>query len=156
MALLNRYQKNRLTIVLRMLEDELDLVRELASADSREKILSRSLNALPRASQQKVDDLIEAAKKIIGQLAQRFDLEKSNVNSVAVANAYLSTLWVMLCDTNAKGLAGYGKVDEKLSGELDPSIKELIDLVTQMKNVLLSHSPDADTKVKTGSSASKT
>jgi len=79
MALLNRYQKNRLTIVLRMLEDELDLVRELASADSREKILSRSLSSLPRASQQKVDDLIEAAKKIIAGLAQKFDLEKSSV-----------------------------------------------------------------------------
>jgi len=156
MALLNRYQKNRLTIVLRMLEDELDLVRELASADSREKILSRSLSSLPRASQQKVDNLIEAAKKIIAGLAQKFDLAKSSVDNVAAANAYLSTLWVMLCDTHAKGLAGYGKVDEGLSAELDPSMKELIDLVTQMKNVLLSHPPDADAKVKTGSSASKT
>ena len=43
-----------------------------------------------------------------------------------------------LCfDTHAKGLAGYGKVDEGLSDELDPSMKELIDLVTQMKNLLL-------------------
>jgi hypothetical protein len=137
MALLNRYQKNRLTIVLRMVEDELDLVRELASADSREKILSRSLSSLPRASQREVTDLVEAAKKIIEQLARRFDLEKSNVDSGAAANAYLSTLWVMLCDTHAKGLAGYGKVDEGLSDELDPSMKELIDLVTQMKNLLL-------------------
>ena len=156
MALLNRYQKNRLTIVLRALEDELDMVRDLASADSREKILSRSLNALPRASQQKVDGLIEAAKKIIAGLAQKFDLEKSSVDNVAAANAYLSTLWVLLCDTNAKGLAGYGKVDEKLSGELDPSMKDLIELITQMKNVLLSRSPDSDVKAKRGSPASKT
>lgn len=144
MRLLNPYQKNRLTIVLRSLEDDLELIRQLISSPSRERILSRLINPLPPGSQRRAIQIINNAEKLIADLAKKFELEKAEVDTVAIANAHLSVQWVTLCETNAKGLKGYGRVSEQLEAELDPHINALMKLITEMKEVFFRQSGTGD------------
>jgi hypothetical protein len=133
--LLNKYQRNSVANVLRIVEMTLksaifDLARE------EEGILFHQNGRVSGQQRDRMEQIIEEALREIGDLARRFDLPAERRDTRAALLGKLSMLWSDLHEIRARPLQGYGDVHPDLEGVLDPSVIRLVDLVEELRDCL--------------------
>jgi hypothetical protein len=137
--MLNEYQRRSLKVPLSIVEKSLRDIEKILNENDHSGVLYTFSNNIPVTAKEKVSLLISKAYGKIRNVAERFNLEKEFKNANREAFAKLPHCWEMLEDTKAKKLKRYGDVAEGLEEVLDPQIKAIIDLITEMENILRRH-----------------
>lgn len=126
--LLNSYQKNSLTVVLRILEERLRRIERWLQGYEESGILYQYRLNLSSEQRGDIHRQVTQALEHIAELKQRFDLRVIHEDARAMFRSEMSSIWANLCDTRADKLKRYGAVSPRLASMLDPSIDALVDL----------------------------
>lgn len=129
--LLNPYQRNNVTITLRMLEMMLrGFLAELNT--STEGILYHQNASFSDEERQQIKTLCEKAFATIQSLKTTFSLPSEVQNSRSNFQGQLAVSWSNLEEMRSHKLRSYGDVAPGLDRALDPSVSELIEIVNQL------------------------
>jgi hypothetical protein len=133
--LLNQYQRNNVTITLRMLEMMLRgfLVELNTSTDG---ILYRQTAPFSDDERQQIKTLCEKAFATIQSLKTDFALPSEAQNVRSNFQGQLAVSWSNLEEIRSNKLRSYGDVAPGLDRALDPSVSELIEIVNQLMGIL--------------------
>jgi hypothetical protein len=124
---LTETQKKSLSIALKMLEERLFLFRLLLNNDSYSGVMYRLKVDFSNAQKEQLNAHFDRILKGIEHLKSKFNL---SVIQETLNEQILSTttyLWTVLEDEKSRKLKRYGKVNTRLSKELDPLLQQLID-----------------------------
>ncbi len=79
-----------------------------------------------------IQSIIKKIKSQIRYLFDKYDLKPSELNMQRIINSRKSSMWVILCDTTAGKLKGYGEFPEEYSAEFDSDIEKLQEIVSEL------------------------
>jgi diadenosine tetraphosphate (Ap4A) HIT family hydrolase len=130
---LNEYQARSVAVVLRALEDAIEIAP--LRGDARRMLRTTEQDLTP-AELVRLEELADAARMIVRRLAVRFDLEQDSVPLRRTLRARIATTWANLEDIQPAKLKRYGSVDPGLELSLGPEVTELIQIVLAMEAVL--------------------
>ena len=71
-------------------------------------------------------------KAYVEYMAIKYSLKSKNLDLNNVLRAQKSKMWEILCDSNSKGLRGYGKFPDEYADEFDKDIDDLQDLIKKI------------------------
>ena len=134
--LLNPYQKQSLTITLQMFEENLRRIQDVLQGNLPDGILYRYKLDCTHAKKAALEHLVQNGLELVAELAQRFELNPSEVDPLRSLNGTMSVSWANLIDTRSDKLARFGEVDDRLSGQLDPDVHRLASLALQIARML--------------------
>ena len=140
---LNENQHRNLSATLRVLEESINEIQAMAKRRHERHTLYDIKNSLSPDQKAVIERNSRAVKRILRRLHEKFDLDRDVVDAKSAINASLSSLWVMMSDSGTKRLRGYGELSEGLSDYLDPQIKEIVDLIDEMKGKISNSTPRA-------------
>jgi len=136
--LLNPSQQGSLATTLSTLEEMLCEIERNLTLGGCKGVLYEVRDDVPVPIQRAVLKRISLVREKIKVMAERFDLEK---RSKAVSRDTMGKLvygWEILEGAKARYLRGYGAVAEGLAEALDPQLKEIIALVDEMRDLVIS------------------
>ncbi|OGF53229.1 MAG: hypothetical protein A2Z21_09685 [Candidatus Fraserbacteria bacterium RBG_16_55_9] len=134
-GLLNRQQKDWLSIVLRSTEDAMALARRLVRARDHGR-LHTLINDLTADEMKELRELSQQVGRIVAQLDERFYFQREPKRVSRLLQGELSTLWVALENSRSRKLRRFGEVDPRLESALDPYLEQLIRLVLAMERIV--------------------
>jgi TIR domain len=76
---------------------------------------------------------IEESRKLICNLAEKYNTDKTVQSLQRIVNAKKTKIWEILCDSKAKRLKGFGEFPPKLVIEFDNDIDELMATADRIK-----------------------
>ncbi len=123
--LLNHSQRVSLEITLRLFEESLRQTLAYLDGDEMDAILYRRRLDLPAERRTQARELVAEALDEIGVLAREFRLSKQEDNSAGYVRAEMSQSWANLEEVKARKLKGFGEVNDRLGGVLDPHLDRL-------------------------------
>ncbi len=80
----------------------------------------------------RMQSVIKKIKSQIRYLFEKYDLKTSELDMQRIINSRKSSMWVILCDTTAAKLKGYGEFPEEYSGEFDADIEKLQKIISEL------------------------
>lgn len=133
---LNEPQRRGLSATFRTLEEMMyEIETVINSGGYRGSLLEIDNDISPQAKEE-VLKRIRLIREKISRLSKQFSLEMKQMKSSRQIFADLSYCWEILEGSKAKKLRGYGEVAEGLKEILDPQINTIIDLITDMENLI--------------------
>jgi len=97
-----------------------DLVMTKIASDKTEEDLER------------IKSVLVEIKAYVEYIAIKYNLKPKKFDLENILRAQKTKMWEILCDSNSKGLRGYGKFPEEYAAEFD---KDIDDLQTIIKNI---------------------
>ena len=94
-----------------------------------EMTMNKVLNNMGEMDMQHYDSLINKIKAYICSLYIKYDLTPTEIYLSSEINSKKARMWEILCETNSKGLKGYGKFPEEYAQEFDSDIDVLQKLI---------------------------
>lgn len=76
--------------------------------------------------------VLKQAKDYIAFLTQKYQLRVNVLELSNILKAQKAKIWEVLCDSNSKGLKGYGQLEESIAKELDNDVTKLQELINQL------------------------
>ena len=137
--LLNEYQRRGLTATFRILEEMMHEIETMINSDGFEGNLIVIDNNISSQAKEEILKRIHLVREKVSRLSEQFALEMKQTKSSSQILADLSYCWEILEGSKAKKLKGYGEVAEGLEKVLDPQINTIIDIITEMENILKRH-----------------
>jgi len=135
-SMLNEFQRRGLTATFRTLEEMMYEIEAAINSDVYRGILLEIDNDISRQAKEGIIERIRLVREKVSYLSKHFDLEKKRKKSSSQIQADLSYCWEILEGSKAQRLRGYGKVAEGLEEILDPQINSIINLITEMENLV--------------------
>lgn len=132
-SLLNEHQHRALSTRLRSIDRELYEAERLLKGDLAKRELFETTSDITREESGDLLMLIDAARQIISDLRNAFDLTIKQENVRSWLLGHFSIVWTILEDCHAESLEGFGEVSTALSLSLDPKINELIETVNLIR-----------------------
>jgi len=136
---LNEYQRRGLTATFRILEEMMHEIETMINSDGFEGNLIVIDNNISSQAKEEILKRIHLVREKVSRLSEQFALEMKQTKSSSQILADLSYCWEILEGSKAKKLKGYGEVAEGLEKVLDPQINTIIDIITEMENILKRH-----------------
>jgi len=133
---LNEYQRRGLSATFRTLEEMMHEIETMINSDGFKGNLIVIDNDISTQAREKIVKKIQLVRDKVGRLSKQFTLEIKQTKTSSQILADLSYCWETLEGSKAKKLRGYGEVAEGLEEVLDPQINTIIDLITEMENIL--------------------
>jgi len=84
------------------------------------------------AELERMQDVLVEVKAYIEYMAIKYNLKSKDLDLNNVLRAQKSKMWEILCDSNSKGLRGYGKFPDEYADEFDKDIDDLQDLIKKI------------------------
>ncbi|MBM4140780.1 MAG: hypothetical protein FJ242_04685 [Nitrospira sp.] len=137
--LLNEYQRRGLSSTFRILEEMMCEIETLINSDGFRGNLIVTENDILLQSREEIVKKIQLVREKVSHLSKQFALEMKQAKLSSQILADLSYCWETLEGSKAKRLRGYGEVEEGLEKVLDPQIDAIINLITEMENILKKH-----------------
>ena len=135
-SILNEPQRRGLSATFITLEEMMyEIETVINSGGYRGSLLEIDNDISPQAKEE-VLKRIRLIREKISRLSKQFSLEMKQMKSSRQIFADLSYCWEILEGSKAKKLRGYGEVAEGLKEILDPQINTIIDLITDMENLI--------------------
>ena len=135
-ASLNEPQRRGLSATFRILEEMMYEIEIMINSDGFEGNLIVIDNDISPQAMEKIVKKIQLVRDKVGRLSKQFTFEIKQTKTSSQILADLSYCWETLEGSKAKKLRGYGEVAEGLEEVLDPQINTIIDLITEMENIL--------------------
>jgi len=124
--LLNDFQKNSLSVSLRLLEKRILLLESLLESGEKEGALYRFRVDLNEAEIERFREKIAFIRQLVLAIMEKFRLEPSEDYFSRHLKGLSSYFITVFEDEKAAKLRRYGKVSPGLPRELDPLIEELL------------------------------
>ena len=134
--LLNEYQRNSLTAVLRLHEQQLRRAQEWLQQPPASGILYRRVLHLSAEQRQLALEHIAKMLALVDKMARGFALEPEEEDLGASIAADMVVSWANLLDVRSDKLRGYGTVDPRLGPSLDPYVLRLAELALKLASML--------------------
>jgi hypothetical protein len=134
--MLNEYQRQRVSITIRSLEENLHAIEEFLKSENYSGVLLEIKNDIPPSVKDALIPMIAILKEKLGIIAEKFDLEKRTESISQQIFAMLSFDLVSIEEIKAKRLRGYGEAADELYRTLDPEVDLLKDLLQEMLDIL--------------------
>ncbi|MDZ7316554.1 MAG: hypothetical protein ONB24_10555 [candidate division KSB1 bacterium] len=125
-ALFNEAQKTSLTVTLRMLEEEILLLKRLLQGGRPQSIMFRYEDDIEPQKRQVILERLEEVLKTIREMQDKFELPVKITKQSCLIEAFLGSFWALLYEEKAAQLNRYGPVNPLLYKELDPFIDRLL------------------------------
>jgi hypothetical protein len=135
-AKLNEPQRRGLSATFRMLEEMMHEIETVINSGGYRGSLLEIDNDISPQAKEEVLKRIRLIREKISRLSKQFAFEMKQMKSSRQILADLSYCWEILEGSRAKKLRGYGEVAEGLKEILDPQINTIIDLITDMENLI--------------------
>jgi hypothetical protein len=133
---LNEYQRRGLSATFRTLEEMMQEIETVINSDGYKGSLLEIDNDSSPQAREEILKRIQLIREKIGRLSKQFSLEMKQMKSSRQMLSDLSYCWEILEGSKAKKLRGYGEVAEGLEEVLDPQINIIVELITEMENIL--------------------
>ena len=133
---LNEYQRRGLSATFRTLEEMMHEIETMINGDGYKGSLLEIDNDISPQAREEILKRIGLIREKISHLSKQFSLEMKQMNSSRQILSDLSYCWDILEGSKAKKLKGYGEVAEGLEEVLDPQINIIVELITEMENIL--------------------
>jgi len=133
---LNEYQRRGLSATFRTLEEMMQEIETVINSDGYKGSLLEIDNDSSPQAREEILKRIQLIREKIARLSKQFFLEMKQMKSSRQILSDLSYCWEILEGSKAKKLRGYGEVAEGLEEVLDPQINTILDLITEMENIL--------------------
>jgi hypothetical protein len=134
--MLNSFQRRRVSITLRGLEEDLFDIEARISAEGRAGVLYVLENDIPPAARKALLERIALVRRGVRTAAGQFALEGETTGLRRRLIGELSLLGVSLEEIRTKRLRGYGEIAEGLQEALDPQLDALRDILYEMLGLL--------------------
>jgi hypothetical protein len=135
-TILNEPQRRGLSATFRILEEMMHEIETMITNDRFKGNLIEIDNDVSPGAREEIVKRIQLVREKVSSLSKQFALEMKQTKSSSQILADLSYCWEILEGSKAKKLRGYGEVAEGLEEVLDPQINTIIDLITEMENIL--------------------
>jgi len=135
-TILNEPQRRGLSATFRILEEMMHEIETMITSDRFKGNLIEIDNDVSPGAREESVKRIKLVREKVSRLSKQFSLEMKQTKSSSQILADLSYCWEILEGSKAKKLRGYGEVAEGLEEVLDPQINTIIDLITEMENIL--------------------
>jgi hypothetical protein len=135
-ACLNEYQRRGLSATFRTLEEMMHEIETMINGDGYKGSLLEIDNDISPQAREESLKRIGLIREKISHLSKQFSLEMKQMKSSRQMLSDLSYCWEILEGSKAKKLRGYGEVAEGLEEVLDPQINIIVELITEMENIL--------------------
>ena len=133
---LNEYQRRGLSATFRTLEEMMQEIETVINSDGYKGSLLEIDNDSSPQAREEILKRIQLIREKIGRLSKQFSLEMKQMKASRQILSDLSYCWEILEGSKAKKLRGYGEVAEGLEEVLDPQINIIVELITEMENIL--------------------
>jgi len=133
---LNEYQRRGLSATFRTLEEMMQEIETVINSDGYKGSLLEIDNDSSPQAREEILKRIRLIREKISRLSKQFSLEMKQMKSNRQMLSDLSYCWEILEGSKAKKLRGYGEVAEGLEEVLDPQINTIVELITEMGNIL--------------------
>jgi len=139
--LLNPYQKNALRISLVLVEKGVFELDHILSSGNHHGILFEVQDDLAEEAKAGIRQHIHEIREILREMKEQFQLDlQIDKNSRAIFGK-APLLWEIVTNTDAGRLRGYGEIDPSLKDLLDPSIERLSQLLLSMHDWISKNEP---------------
>jgi hypothetical protein len=135
-SMLNEYQRRGLSTTFRILEEMMYEIETIITTEGYRGILIAMRNDVSPQAMEEIVKKIRLIREKVSSLSKQFALEAKEIKSSNRILAELSYCWETLEGSKAKKLRGYGEVAKGLEKVLDPQIETIIQLITDMENIL--------------------
>lgn len=135
--MLNNAQRNHLRIVMSLIEAKMRTIESRLANSEEHGMMSEVRNDITPAMEQALREKIQVIYAVIDELRTRFALPAETKLASREILMGLSQLWVMLQESDAKALGGYGTVDPAVAPLLDPQIERLAGLMFALEDAAL-------------------
>jgi len=133
---LNEYQRRGLSATFKTLEEMMHEIGTMINGDGYKGSLLEIDNDISPQAREEILKRIGLIREKISHLSKQFSLEMKQMKSSRQMLSDLSYCWEILEGSKAKKLRGYGEVAEGLEEVLDPQINIIVELITEMENIL--------------------
>jgi hypothetical protein len=135
--ILNANQRRHYHVLLTMLAQSAGRLAEIASPrHTGDSPFLTYDNDLPADFAARIAPHLDALRATLDSLAQRLDMRSKRVSRRNAVRAILVTDIVRLEDSMARGLRGYGQVDNRVRDVLDPMLQALVAELQAMRRIL--------------------
>jgi hypothetical protein len=114
------------------------MVEKIIAEIENELLNPTSLVLTKIASKKSEEDLdqiklvLAEVKAFVGYMAIKYNLKPKKFELENILRAQKAKMWEMLCDSNSKGLRGFGKFPEEYATEFDKDIDDLQELIKKI------------------------
>lgn len=122
----------------RSLTSTIYMVEKIIAEIENELLNPTSLVLTKIASKKSEEDLdqiklvLAEVKAFVGYMAIKYNLKPKKFELENILRAQKAKMWEMLCDSNSKGLRGFGKFPEEYATEFDKDIDDLQELIKKI------------------------
>jgi hypothetical protein len=136
---LNAHQRRHFEVLFARLEESLARIENLLAGDGvMHRAVSRIDNDLPTGFREHAKPVLDIVGKQISEIATRLALSPRVVSSRRAIAATLSSEAIRIEDSLSHQLRGYGAVDPSVARHLDPILKDLASLLSELASALAS------------------
>ncbi|MBN2175228.1 MAG: hypothetical protein JW731_13925 [Bacteroidales bacterium] len=90
------------------------------------------INDLQEYEVQMMLEKISGLKKLINNLATKYQLKKNTSFTSRILQAKYSRMWEILGDTFSKRLKGFGELPDDVASELDSDLNQMMEIIEQL------------------------
>jgi hypothetical protein len=134
---LNPNQERAVGVALRLLEERLARIEEVAGSDESGVLYRRVRPGWTDAERARFDAIAAELRATIASISETFHLAREDQDSAAEIAGLMRVTWENLAGIQARHLRAYGRVDPSLRDTLDPSIERLLALVSALEGIAL-------------------
>lgn len=138
--MLNDAQRRRLQVVMGLIEEKMRAIERQLDQPLQAGLTFDVKPDLGPDVVAALREKIRSVYKMIAELQSRFALPVESKRASREVLKGLPQLWVMLKESDAKHLRGYGPVDDALEGALNPSIEALAHFMLEMEEIIMTGS----------------
>jgi hypothetical protein len=129
---ISKYQKTRLSVSMRVLENTVYEMEELVRDSNGRKTMTETVNNLTQRERDMILKRIVEIKESINYIAEHLNLTRRKVEAKNLILGAMTVERVNLDEMKSKGLRGYGEVPDDLREFLDPQVEKMIALVDEI------------------------
>lgn len=135
--MLNKDQKRRLSISLRIVEENIQDIEQILHNGAYTGILyDVNCDVSPKVKEE-ILKKVTLIKDKIKSLSRKFTLEKEYKEARKKIFDKLSSCWEIMEGVKTKRLKKYGTVSHELDNVLDPQLNIIIDLISETEHLVL-------------------
>ncbi len=135
--MLNKDQKRGLAIALRIMEENMQYVKQVLNNGTYDGILYNTKCDIAENVKEEIFKKVSLIKDSIRTLTRTFALEKEPRKPAKELLGKLSLCWSILEDTKARKLKRYGVTSNGLEDVLDLHLNGIIDVIFDIERLLL-------------------
>jgi hypothetical protein len=132
---LNPNQGRAVGVALRLLEERLSRIENIADRDESGALYGRARPQWDAEERARFDAVLAELRAAIVAITKDFDLAREERDSTAEIAGLTRVSWENLAGIQSRRLRAYGRVDPGLRTTLDPAVEHVLALVSALEEI---------------------